>query len=75
VNEQHHASALPENKTLPTSLPTMKEARELALLEIERQYLQQLMDIARDDMQAACQISGLHRARLYELLKKYQISR
>ncbi len=41
----------------------------------ERQYLEELMSSAGGDVKQACQISGLSRSRLYERLKKYQISR
>ncbi len=51
-------------------LPRLKEFRE----SLERQYLKDLMNLTRRDMKKACQTSGLSRSRLYELLKKYNIS-
>ncbi len=54
-------------------LPTLSEMRERSLAGIEKEYLAKLMSLSGEDMKNACQISGLSRSRLYELLKKYQI--
>lgn len=51
------------------SLPTLQSTREAA----ERAYLTQLMAEVGRDIQQACERSGLSRARLYQLLKKYEI--
>ena len=59
----------------PQELLSLKETREAALAHIERQYLQDLMHSTGWDIRNACRIAGLRRARLYELLKKYDISR
>ena len=59
----------------PQELLSLKETREAALSRVERQYLQDLMHSTGWDIRNACRISGLRRARLYELLKKYDISR
>ena len=53
----------------------MADLREAAVADLERQYLFDLMNCTKGDMREACQISGLQRARLYELLKKYNLSR
>ncbi len=52
------------------SLPSWKEYRRQALETIEKRYLKNLMASTNEDIKSACDISGLKRARLYELLKK-----
>jgi two-component system NtrC family response regulator len=42
------------------------------LIRIEKQYLQNLLSLAGDDLKKACEISGLSRSRFYEILKKHQ---
>lgn len=53
-------------------LPTMKAYRRQAKEAAERQYLNELLEQTEGDIDEACKISGLKRARLYELLKKYR---
>lgn len=57
------------------AFPSLKDAREKAMKHIEQQYLHDLMELVEGDIHKACLLSGLSRARLYELLKKYNISR
>ena len=59
----------------PQALLSLKETRESALAQVERYYLHDLMLHTGGNIHKACQISGLRRARLYELLKKYDISK
>jgi two-component system, NtrC family, response regulator len=40
----------------------------------ERQYLQELMALAKGSIQEACRVSGVSRSRLYALLKEHGIS-
>ncbi len=56
------------------SLPRLSKERERMLAQVERDYLLKLMSISSENIQRACQISGLSRSRLYELLKKYKIT-
>jgi two-component system NtrC family response regulator len=56
-------------------LPPLKDARDAAITKLERQYLHDLMLLTKGNIKEACKVSGLSRARLYELLKKYNISR
>ena len=49
-----------------------KTYRQQALSVIEKRYIRDLMEITGDDMSKACEISGLKRARLYQLVKKYR---
>ena len=53
---------------------TFREFREKNIVEIEKRYLLSLMDLT-GNIKNACAISGLSRARLYALLKKYNVSR
>jgi len=54
-------------------LPKMSDFREQAVAKAEREYLQKLMSICSEDINHACQLSGLSRSRLYELLKKHRM--
>jgi two-component system NtrC family response regulator len=54
----------------PGSIPRLREYREAA----DREYLQKLMALTSGTIKEACEISGLSRSRLYELLKKLQLS-
>jgi two-component system NtrC family response regulator len=53
-------------------LPLWQVYRENALIRIEKQYLQNLLNLAGNDIKKACEISGLSRSRFYEILKKHQ---
>ena len=55
-------------------LPTFKEVRKEYLDKLESKYLRELTIVSNGDVQKACKISGLSRARLYELLKKHGVS-
>jgi len=57
----------------PKTLPNLREIREQAIEEVERRYLRDLISLTGGDMEKACQISGLQRARLYQLLKKHHV--
>jgi two-component system NtrC family response regulator len=70
------ASAEGRNETVspPGELSPLDEVRKTAVAEVEKRYLQELMQQAKGNIQTACQVSGLSRARLYSLLKQYDIS-
>lgn len=55
-------------------LPTLREMRNYLYVKAESQYLQNLMNITEGNIDLACRISDLKRARLYELLKKHRMS-
>jgi two-component system, NtrC family, response regulator len=57
------------------ALPTLKQFREDAMSEIERQYLEDLMSVTGRNIKDACRISGLSRPRLYALLKRFSLTR
>ncbi len=54
--------------------PDMKCVRQEAINSIEHQYLKKLVDASCASVVTACQLSGLSRARLYELLQKHNLS-
>lgn len=56
-----------------TSLPTLQAAREAAVEQAEREYLEQLLQLSNGDIKQACSICRLSRSRLYTLLKKHNI--
>ncbi|MBU0514396.1 MAG: sigma-54 dependent transcriptional regulator [Proteobacteria bacterium] len=56
------------------SLPTLKDFRERGVARLERQYLRELLRRAGRNPKEACRVAGLQRSRLYELLRKYDLS-
>jgi two-component system, NtrC family, response regulator len=56
------------------SFPSIKEVREETVCRMESDYLRELSKLCRGKIHKACEISGLSRARLYELLKKHNVS-
>lgn len=56
-------------------LPRLREFREAAIAQAEKQYLEELLTIAKNDLSEACRISALSQPRLYALLKKHRIRR
>ena len=52
------------------NLTTLRDFRK----SMEKQYLQDLISQTKRDIKKACQVSGLSRSRLYELLTKHKIS-
>ncbi len=63
----------PPEDVLPAKLPQLKNFRENMYAKVEKNYLQQLILSSHGNMEEACKIAGLNRARLYEILKKYQL--
>jgi two-component system, NtrC family, response regulator len=57
------------------NLPKLRDFRENAVAHAEREYLKELMVLAKNDLQEACRISDLSQPRLYALLKKHRVSR
>jgi len=56
------------------TLPTLKEMRNSVVAKAEKEYLRELMVFTEGNIDLACRISDLKRARLYELLKKRGVS-
>ena len=57
------------------NLPKLQEYRDTIYAQAEKDYLQELMGLTRDNIPEACRISGLSQSRLYALLKKNGVSR
>jgi len=57
------------------ALPKYKEFREALIFENEKTYLRELVASANGNINNACSISGLGRARLYGLMKNHGISK
>lgn len=62
------------NPTTHGEYPTYKQARQETVHKMEKIYLSKLLDYSKRNIAEACRISGLSRARLYELFKKHDIS-
>ena len=56
-------------------LQTLKDFRQEAIAEAEETYLRDLMSRTNWQIAEACGISGLKKARLYQLLKAYDITK
>lgn len=57
------------------SLQTLKDYRQEAIAEAEEKYLRNLMSRTNWQIAEACEISNLKKARLYQLLKVYNITK
>ena len=56
-------------------LPALKAYRDIAIARCEHDYLVRLMSETAGDITQACAVSGLKRARLYDLLKRHGVAR
>ena len=65
---------LSEEQHLNEKIMQFPDLKKL-LAAAEKKYLQQLVCHTRGDIKEICQISGLSRSRVYERMKKYDISR
>ncbi|PKN05130.1 MAG: Fis family transcriptional regulator [Deltaproteobacteria bacterium HGW-Deltaproteobacteria-9] len=63
-----------DSKKVPVKMDTLKERRDAVFAREERQYLQELMALTEGNIREACAVSGLGRARLYQLIKKHGIA-
>jgi two-component system NtrC family response regulator len=61
------------NHEVPHALPMLHDFRDSVYSQAEQQYLQDLMEISKNDIVEACRMSGLSQSRLYALLKKQGI--
>lgn len=55
-------------------LPALKDVRRMTIEAMEKEYLGKLIQVSERDAKTACKVSGLSRARLYELLNKHNFS-
>jgi len=67
--------AVPAAVSATVNLPKLRDYREAAVAQAEKEYLQELMARAQNDLQEACRISDLSQPRLYALLKKHRVHR
>jgi two-component system NtrC family response regulator len=75
VAKDHGIGQRPRRDTrVNKTLPTLAEVREAAVAEVEQKYLKDLMSVSEGNIRTACRTSGLSRSRLYELLKKHEVS-
>ena len=66
-NNMQTKDANPISTVAGGELPNFKEYRE----SMETQYLQDLMNLTERNIPRACELSGISRSRLYEMLAKY----
>jgi two-component system NtrC family response regulator len=59
----------------PQGIPKLRDFRQAAVDEAEKQYLRELMSLTGGKVQEACRLAELSLPRLYALLKKYEISK
>jgi two-component system NtrC family response regulator len=59
--------------TLDTMKP-LQDFRDEAYAKLERQYVQDLLALSKGNIKQACEVSQIGRARLYQLMKKYNLS-
>ena len=72
-NNQHRKQAVKTAADFK-KFPPLQDLRESVMADVERQYLHDLVARSEGDVEKACRFSGLARARLYGLLKKYGLS-
>lgn len=59
----------------PENFPDIRKFRDKSMADLEAMYLKDLMELTCGDIPTACKVSGLSRARLYAMLKKYGLKR
>lgn len=70
-SEEIDTDRLPPAAIPNYGFPPLKQYRSSAIKRIERRYIAKLMSHCGSDIDKACKVSGLKRARLYQLIKKY----
>ncbi|GAB6059687.1 sigma-54-dependent transcriptional regulator [Desulfonatronum parangueonense] len=76
ADEMLHSSVeKPFAQTISPNMPfpTLRELREVTVSAMEKKYLEELLHRSGADLNAALNLSGLSRARFYELLKKHSM--
>jgi two-component system NtrC family response regulator len=66
--------AVENSEGQPEACLTWDAFRKKAIAKADRQYLQNLLRLSGKDIRTAMSLSGLSRSRLYEILKKYQMT-
>lgn len=67
-------SLLPPENDLYAHLPPLRTIREIAMQDVETAYMKRLVATSMGNFRRALAISGLSRARLYDLLNKHSMS-
>ncbi len=75
VSKETHEMSPATAAAAGVKLPKLRDYREAAVAQAEREYLQELMALAQNDLQEACRMSDLSQPRLYALLKKHRVNR
>ena len=78
VSVDRAASAQGNGRQSPdhsSSLPKLRDFRQAAITQAEKQYLYDLWSLTQGHVEEACRIAGIARARLYELLKKHNVAK
>ncbi len=65
---------LPPENDLYAQLPPLRTVRELTMQDVEAAYMKRLVATSQGNFRRALAISGLSRARLYDLLNKHSMS-
>jgi two-component system, NtrC family, response regulator len=77
ATEAPEASDVVEGGARPgadTPLGSLREARDAAVAESERRYLERLTEAVNGDIREACRVSGVSRSRLYALFQRHGLS-
>lgn len=72
VDAEHQPVSSPQRKKTD-AMPSLQTVREAAVERTEKSYLAELMTFIGGDISAACDLAGISRSRLYDLLKKYDL--
>lgn len=63
----------PKGSIPAEGFPTLKEYRKRQIEVIEKDYLQNLLDLTNGNVKQSCEMAGLSRARYYALLKLHDL--
>jgi two-component system NtrC family response regulator len=73
ISNANKLISLSDNLLKP--IKPLKQVKDLALAEIEKIYLEALMQSSKGDLDEASRLSNMSKSRVYQLLKKYNITR
>jgi len=74
IEGPHITLPLPPENASDSQLLPLRTVRELAMQDVEAIYLKRLVSSSQGNFQRALTISGLSRARLYDLLSKHSLN-
>lgn len=74
IEGPHITLPLPPENASDSQLLPLRTVRELAMQDVEAVYLKRLVSSSHGNFQRALTISGLSRARLYDLLSKHSLN-